>query len=331
MNKEIRQVIGEFTPETEAKDRIYKMLLQTETKCKSVKSTRTFNRRVVVFAAAAAVLGTGALSAAAYSAGYRIEGGELVRRFYGEDAERLIGDDAVNDTDTVNNEHFEISMYSYLTDGRTYSALWCIEAEDEEAGKKLNGLGEYNVPNVQVRYSNGDAVNSSYSVTTDKSLNNDSHYYFYIRGVFDGNSDRDVTFTVNTNGTLGISDDEFRLLPDDYTELEIISEDDKLSEGLNFTVTTSSNVKAEKLVGENGVELDISPLGITYYYIGIDKPFECRAPQLIYSDGHRETSGDCEIIQTENGWYYNILSESDKLLDTDEIIGVEIDGVEYLK
>lgn len=68
MNKEIRQVIGEFTPETEAKDRIYKMLLQTETKCKSVKSTRTFNRRIVVFAAAAAVLGTGAIGAGAYAA-----------------------------------------------------------------------------------------------------------------------------------------------------------------------------------------------------------------------------------------------------------------------
>ena len=261
----------------------------------NVKKARRHGKRFVGLVVAAALLGTSAIGGAAYSAGYRIEGGELVRRFYGKDAEKLIGDAAVSDTKTADNEHFAISMYSYLTDGRTYSAVWCVEAEDEEAAKKLNGLGEYNIPDVQVRYSNGNAVNNSYSVTTDKSLNDDSHYYFYIRGVFDDDIDGEVTLTVYANGTLGITDDEFRLLPDDYTELKNVSENDKLGEGIKFTVPTSSNVKAEKLVGENGLELDISPLGITYYYIGIDKPFECRAPQIIYSDGHRETSGNCEI------------------------------------
>ncbi len=287
--------------------------------------------KLTVGIAAAVVIGTGAIGAAAYNAGYRIEGGELVRKFYGEDAERLIGDDAVNDTETADNEHFVISMYSYLTDARTYSAIWCIEAKDEEAAQKLNDLGEYNVPTVQVRYSDGYVANSSYSVSTDRALNDDFHYYFYIRGVFDDDINGEVSFIINANGMPGINDDEFRLLPDDNTVLDIISEDDKSSAGISFTVPTSSNVKTEKLTGDNGIELDISPLGITYYHIGIDKPFECGAPQIIYSDGHRETVGDCEISQTENGWYYNILSESNKLLDTDNIIGVEINGVEYLR
>lgn len=68
MNKEIRQVIGEFTPEPDAKDRIYTRLLQTETKVRSVKATRSISRRAVAFAAAAAVLGTGAIGAGAYAA-----------------------------------------------------------------------------------------------------------------------------------------------------------------------------------------------------------------------------------------------------------------------
>ena len=68
MNKEIRQVINEFTPKTEAKDRIYQRLMQTETKVRSVKATRSFSKRAVAFAAAAAVLGTGAIGAGAYAA-----------------------------------------------------------------------------------------------------------------------------------------------------------------------------------------------------------------------------------------------------------------------
>ena len=140
-----------------------------------------------------------------------------------------------------------------------------------------------------------------------------------------------MTFTVNTNGILGISDDELRLLPDNCTELGIRAEEDRLSSGLSFNVPTASKVKTEKLTGENGVELDISPLGITCYYEGEEKPFECRAPQLIFADGHIKTCGDCEISQTEKGWYYLILSEGDELMDTDEVIGAEIDGVRYMK
>ncbi|MBQ1469905.1 MAG: hypothetical protein IIZ29_03515 [Schwartzia sp.] len=68
MNKEIRRAIGELTPEPDAKDRIYNRLLQTEANSRSVKSARSFSRRAVAFAAAAAVLGTGAIGAGAYAA-----------------------------------------------------------------------------------------------------------------------------------------------------------------------------------------------------------------------------------------------------------------------
>ena len=53
----------------------------------SIKKTGRISRRISVIIIAAAMLLIGSVTAAAYYAGYRLEDGQIIRKFYGENAE----------------------------------------------------------------------------------------------------------------------------------------------------------------------------------------------------------------------------------------------------
>lgn len=243
----------------------------------TAKRKRKNKSRIYVIAAAAA-LALSAVGVSAYAAGYRLEDGEIVRRFYGEHAENWLESNALNEQQTAENGHYDVTMYSFLSDGNYCQAIWCIEALDDAAKARFGGPFE----NYDVRafYADtGEEINMGGSEGgADAALNDQSHHYFYYKILL---ADVDLSR-------------EIELRIESYALMADRESQDELGDGLRFVVDASPNVETKTIANENGSELLLSPLGIS----AICRDDE-RRPYELLEKKQDDTDITCLLIRSD--------------------------------
>ena len=281
----------------------------------TMKKTGKINRRMVGIVIAAAAMLIGTVTAAAYYAGYRLEDGQIIRKFYGENAETWFDSNGLNDKQAEQNGHFDVTMYSFISDGNFCKSVWCIEALDEAAQEQLNSVSFYKI---QAYYADtGEKINMAGSSTAaDTELNDETHHYYSHR--------------MPLNGVDISRDIEFRI--EDYPVYELQEYDFTLKDGLKFVVNASPNVETKILSNEKGTELVLSPLGASQKFrAGEDYPEKTRDICLIKSDGSYEYPDDgfgyyaaIDNEDSENPFPITVQVTFGDILDISNIVGVKI-------
>ena len=298
----------------------------------SIKKTGKISKRAAIMVIAAAMLLIGSVTAAAYYAGYRLEGGQIIREFYGENAETWFDSNGLNDKQAEQNSHFDVSMYSFISDGNYFNSVWCIEALDESAKKELENDGHCNI---QAYYADtGEKINMAGSSTWwNESLNDDAHHYIsHKMSLYDVDISRDIEYRI-----------DYRLIT-----LDSIVYDTELTDGLKFVVNASPNVETKIVANENGTEFLLSPLGVSQKFRGEEYPYEIKETlikefSLIKSDGSYEFpfgEGNCnygtvgyDYSGIEGNDYKNEVMFQmafDDIIDISDVVGIKIDDDIYM-
>lgn len=285
--------------------------------------------KIAIGAAAAAAVMT-SVSVGAYNEGYRFEDGhfvklndsEIISTFGGEGAEEWLESNGLNEKQNAENGHFDITMYSFISDGNFCRAIWSIEALDEAARGQLNHF--YGVAIEGYYADTGERVIGIGS-WTDTSLNDETHTYLAAElPLKDVDVSRDIAFHILTGSVC-------------------VDGADDLTDGMKFVVNAAPNVETKTIASEKGDELLLSPLGVSQKYRkGEEYPYDGKYIvnnwALIKSDGSIETfrSGwgcGCWIDDEEYygefpvmwklQWLYNIVDISD-------VDGVKINDDVYM-
>ena len=291
----------------------------------SIKKTRKISKRIAGIVIAAAAMLIGAVTAAAYYAGYRLEDGQIIRKFYGENAETWLDSNELNEKQVEQNGHFDVTMYSFISDGYFCESVWCIEALDEAARNKLGSIAFYSI---QAYYADtGEEVNMAGSSSGwDELLNDDTHHYYSQKMPLNHvDTSRDIEFRIENSALVN---------PDS---------DDDLTEGLKFVVNASPNVETKVVSNGKGAEFVLSPLGASHIFRAVDHPLrayddypgEVKDACLIKSDGSYEYPNDGRFglgrIGENDGSEVLVWINFGGFIDISDVIGIKIDDEIYLE
>lgn len=286
----------------------------------TLKKTRKISKRMVGIVIAAAVMIIGTVTTAAYYAGYRLEDGQIIRKFYGENAETWLDSSGLNEKQAGQNGHFDVTMYSPVSDGMYCNTLWCIEALDDTAKEQL---GNTITINIQAYYADtGEEINMSGSSSWwNESLNSDTYRYF--------------SHSIPLAGIDISRDIEFRI--DNFMTFDSMVPADELTDGLKFIVNASPNVETKIIANEKGTEFWLSTLEAVHI-LGANEEYPDKIQKvcLIKSDGSYEpvyewgwTCGNA-IGETKITEPMLIISFRE-MFDISDVIGIKIDDDIYLE
>ena len=282
----------------------------------AVKKIRKSNRRISVIIIAAAMLLICTVATAAYRVGFRLEDGQIIRKFYGENAETWLDINKLNVQQTEQNEHFKITMYSPVSDGIYCNTLWCIEALDEAAQEQLSDIDFYDFREYYADTGEEIVMNRSYARGAIYEPLNDEFHYYYLHRIMLRNVD--------------ISR-EIELRIEDKPVYEQQEYDFTLKDGIKFVINASPNVETKTIVNESGRELLLSPLGISQKFIDDGYDPDERYVYLIKSDGSYEhiEAGSSYVMDEEIPWRVFMHDLSFDITDISDAAGVKIDDEIY--
>ena len=283
----------------------------------TIKKTRKINKRMVgIVIAAAMLLFICTIATAAYRAGYRLEDGQIIRKFYGENAETWLDINELNVQQTEQNEHFKITMYSPVSDGIYCNTLWCIEALDEAAQEQLGGIDFYDFREYYA--DTGEKIyNEGYTGAIYEPFNDEFHYYYLHRMML-----RNVDISR-----------EIEIRIEDEPVYEWQEYDLTLKDGIKFVVNASPNVETKTIANESGRELLLSPLGISQKFIDDKYNPDERYVYLIRSDGSYEhiEAGNSYVGDHENPGHVLMHDMDFDIIDISDVVGVKIGDEIYLE
>lgn len=305
---------------------------------KTIKRTGKRSKRFIGLAAAAAVLATGAISAGAYAYTQFINR-QNVDRFLGDATADKLEDAGLVLNSVRENEHVRLTADTAISDGRNAQIVFKLEKLDDISRKLL-------------------AENSSwdcdfcYADTGESWIEGENNY-----GIGSGGENfinfGDFTYSKkflldlsDTDTTRPIKAQNFRVY--DPRSGEDIACD--LFDGFEFEFDLSKNVETAVLTSAEGNELIMSPFAV---WGSVDKYsdfFDMEEPDytdverlhasisMIRADGTREPltlessfKGGGEVRGGKNDDGSNFFRLVRSFYDIDDYIGIEIEGVEYLK
>lgn len=281
----------------------------------TIKKTGRISRRISMIVIAAAMMLIGAVTTAAYYAGFRLEDGEIIRKFYGEKSETWLDVNKLNVQQTEQNEHFKITMYSPVSDGIYCNTLWCIEALDEAAQEQLGGIDFYDFREYYA--DTGEKIyNEGYTGAIYEPFNDEFHYYYLHRMML-----RNVDISR-----------EIEIRIEDEPVYERQEYDLTLKDGIKFVVNASPNVETKTIANESGRELLLSPLGISQKFIDDEYDPDERYVYLIRSDGSYEhiEAGNSYVGDHENPGHVLMHDMDFDITDISDVVGVKIDDDIYM-
>ncbi len=217
-----------------------------------ISNKRTVKKlsKPVVFAAAAAVLLTAAISAAAY--GLRRSKEENIEDQLGTEAVRILADNNIDNAQSAENSHFRIYLDTLISDGNFAEMVFACEALDDEADQYLvNDEYSWCYPEPVFCYEDtGEPVPVAGSSIGGRMTDDDDPYMYY---------------TCNLPLYFIDKSREIKISFDTKYDREFNEMDHNLADDIEMTVNFSPNVKRKIFVDENGTEFVLSPLGFSTF------------------------------------------------------------------
>lgn len=284
----------------------------------TVKRTRRHSKRFVGFAIAAALFATGAVGAGATYAYKQLSNRTGVEHYMGEQTADEIESMGLAFNDTSENGHIRMTVDTAISDGNFARLIITLEKLDDEArsivdDSPLTGVYYADTGEECTLYVNSGAMSWEPGVVNDPL----SDVFTFKTDIIPYEADFSRMITLKFHST------------SDWDEPDIY-------DGIEITVDLSKNVDSVTMTSEYGGKLTLTPFTLVGEHIlpqesdsdffDIDKYF------MIRSDGTREPMFD-HHMDGYAGYYPvpHIILDFRDSYDLDNYIGVEIDGVEYLK
>lgn len=227
---------------------------------------------------------------------------------------------------TVENEHFRITLQSFVSDDYRGQLVVSAEALDSLGRQYMNDLnGEFSVDVFYTDTGEQAGIGANLMGTQDyvegKPMSLECELEYQIGKRYSIDRSRPLAAKVVCT------------LPTVYTEKILEKyQDNALFEGLNIDIAPSKYYKSTRLYSEDGKELYLSE--ITVMAMGDYENRNSEHFDLKYKDG---TVRSCRGLRTYGGTYYDSDSETcigwywslNELIDVDNIESVIFDGVEY--
>ncbi len=254
INDAFPEKIKKFSVPAGSEDRILRSVMRKAgyEMNEPINNKRTIKKlsRPVIFAVAAAVILTAAISAAAY--GLRKSKEENIEDYLGTEAVRILADNNIDNAQSAENPHFRIYLDTLISDGNYAEMVFACEALDDEADQYLVNDGySWCFPEPVFCYADtGDPIPTSGSQMQARLMNDDDPYmyYTYKLPLYFIDKTREIKISFDT-----IYDKEFNEM------------DHNLADDTEMTVNFSPNVKRKIFVDENGTEFVLSPLGFSTF------------------------------------------------------------------
>lgn len=290
---------------------------------KTVKRTGKSSKRIVGLAIAAAVLATGAISAGAYAYTKFIHR-QGVEHYLGAQTANELENSGLVFNEVSENEHIRVTLDTVLSDGQFAHMIFTVEKLDDEA-RSIVDCG----PMAGVCYTDSDTQGEDIPMFVSGGMS-------WVEGIKNDPLDDSFSFNVDIHPHQADLSRKIKLkfhTTGDWDEPDIF-------DGIEFTPDVSKNVESVTMTADYGGEVTLLPCGLTGQHIQL--PFnENEAGYgthpykwlLIRSDGTRKPLSEYSIRGSLGGELPDLFFfvEVKDFNDFDEYVGIEIDGVEYLK
>lgn len=297
----------------------------------TVKRTRKHNKHFMKIAVAAAVLATGAIAAGAYS--HRVmTHKEKVSIYYTEEGAQKLENEGIVNGYTVENGQIRLTVDTEMCDGNFVQGVYTLTALTEEAKEHLaTGTTRfvYGDTGEEIGTTGGafegwvsDAV-SEYEITRS--------FTYPIKNAY-----------IDSSRPLRL--EFFEFVPNGETNEygdQVVVEDYTFYDGIYFDLLTEANVPSKILCSADGTELTLTPYGLSeqtdnwsYPEDGHEDMISISSVVIIAADGNRY-----DIHADENGIreYTGVPGSGNftynwgRILDVENITGVEINGTAYME
>lgn len=294
----------------------------------AVKKTRRYGKRFVGFVVAAAVLATCAVGAYAYNA---LTHRDKVSIYYTEDGAQKLEEYGLASGFTVENGSIQLTLDTVLCDGNYVSGVYTLTALTDDAKAHLS-----------------EGMTELVYADTDEEI-------FPVGGGAEGCDSNAVSewevarkFTYPIRNSYIDESRPLRLEFFEYTETgerdeygnNIVIKDYSCFDGIGFDLLTTANVQTKELRSADGAALTLSPYGVSeaeekwaYPEDGELGETPIDSIYIISTDGERtDIMADLEgstIENSGNPGSGSFWCHFGRILDVDNISGVEINGVEY--
>lgn len=303
----------------------------------TVKKTRKHSKRFVGFVIAAAVLGAGTIGAGAYAFA-QFNNRQNVERYLGQETADKLENSGYAMNAVSENEHVRVTLDTVLSDGQSAEMILTLEKLDDKARDMIRQRPD-------IRFSYGDTGEefvphgSSTSIYYGDDRENDPKADIFSFMVRIPPTGTDFSRPVNISFIT------------EYGEIIGVLED------IGFELDLTKNVETAQLISEDGTELTLSPFGIsgTTQPYTEDGHYDVFEIIMLKSDGSCSSVMDMNIDLTYSGGK-TVYFDSDQadpgdvtpyftdevddgffslflptFFDIDDYIGIEIEGVQYLK
>lgn len=232
----------------------------------------------------------------------------------------FLNENNINVTDIVENSHMRVYLDSIVSDGKVCRINYCCESLDRKCQELFNEVNRNNgglLQNLFLSYSdNYELVSVLANSDENKILNDENHLYFsYIVSLENVDFTRPVSITF-------------------ASETEYISKPDSpknLFNNIEIPVDLKPNISSIVIADENGIEMNMSPIGIFFkesngfrFGTGTNKI------ALYYVDGREPVEYEIGILKTTNNdGYDGIIYTNHELIKTEDLVKVEIDDKSF--
>lgn len=294
----------------------------------TVKKTKRHGKRFVGFIAAAAVLATCAVGAYAYNA---MTHKDKVSIYYTEDGAQKLEEYGLASGVTVENGSIQLTLDTVLCDGNYVSGIYTLTALTDDAKAHLpEGMTElvYADTGEEV-YPVGGGAEGWYGDAVSECEVTRKFTYPLRNSYIDGSRPLRLEFFEYTETGER----------DEYGN-NIVIKDYGCFDGIGFDLLTTANVQTKELRSADGAALTLSPYGVSEAEENWAYPEDGELGEtpidsifIISTDGERtDIMADLEgstIENSGNPGSGSFWCHFGRILDIDNISGVEINGVEY--
>lgn len=325
----IKNAFDTINLSTETENKVLENLLKQSRKDGIVmKKTNRKKPITVIAAAAAAAVFTVSAGAAVYT---QFIHKDSVTQYMNEGGADKLESMEMASNAVSQNEHFKATADMFLSDGRNIIAIFTLEALDDIGHEILDGSGAY-APYIEPYYADtGEKINNSGSGSM---VRDQSSAFMYHAKINDIDTSRDVRYVFYYNFLNAPQDHE-----EEHEDATIIPEN--LMGGIEFTFNVQKNVETVMLADDNGNEMTMSPFSLSCDHTLITDissgvaggDVEADMIRLISTDGSYKSFSDNSCWLTSNGDENNdgFFAYFGDIIELDDYVGVEINGVEYLK
>lgn len=307
---EYTNVTARLEPGEKCRERILAATSHTS----KIKTKKMFVKYIAAVSAVLMISGLTVAGSVMYSREKALTGLE------GSEYIDFLNENNINVTDIVENSHMRVYLDSIVSDGKVCRINYCCESLDSKCQKLFDEVNRNNgslLQNLFLSYSdNYELVSVLANSDENKILNDENHLYFsYIVSLENVDFTRPVSITF-------------------ASETEYISKPDSpknLFNNIEIPVDLKPNISSIVITDENGIEMNMSPIGIFFnesngfrFGTGTNKI------ALYYADGREPVEHEIGILKTTNNdGYDGIIYTNHELIKIEDLVKVEIDDKSF--